>query len=143
MADVYRVRRLLEPAVLREFPTFGGAAARVPALGAAVSEGRAAADRDDWDGVASANQHFHRAVVALAGSPRLDATMELLLAEMRLFFHQMDGAEEFHRPYLEENARIAEHVAAGRAAEAAEQMASYLSAAERQLVTAFGASPVA
>ncbi len=133
--DVYRVRRLLEPAVLRE--AAGGSEDRLAGLSAAVEEGRTAAAAGDWDGVASANQHFHRAVVALARSPRLDAMMELMLAEMRLFFHQMDGAEEFHRPYLEENARIAEHVAAGRCAEAADAMSAYLRAAERQLVEAF------
>ena len=68
----------------------------------------------DDQGVADANQHFHRALVAMGGSPRLQQQMNLLLAEMRLFFHQMGRPEEFHRPYLEENAIIARLLATGR-----------------------------
>ena len=135
VADVYRVRRLLETGACRD----GGAhtAARLSAVRDAVTEGRAAAARDDWAGVASANQHFHRAVVALAGSTRLDAQMELLLAEMRLFFQLMGSPESFHRPYLDENAAIAELLENGRRDEAAARLASYLTSAERQLLAAF------
>lgn len=135
VADVYRVRRLLETGACRD----GGAhtAARLSAVRDAVTEGRAAAARDDWAGVASANQHFHRAVVALAGSTRLDAQMELLLAEMRLFFQLMGSPESFHRPYLDENAAIAELLENGRRDEAAARLASYLTSAERQLLDAF------
>lgn len=133
--DVYRVRRLVEPAALEHGR--GHTPERVAAVEAAVAEGRAAGAAADWPAVASANQHFHRAVVALAGSPRLDAQMELLLAEMRLFFHEMGSPEEFHSPYLEENAIIAGLLTSGRTAEAATRMAGYLAAAERQLVSAF------
>ncbi|MGB0099299.1 MAG: GntR family transcriptional regulator [Nocardioides sp.] len=133
--DVYRVRRLIEPAALRHGR--GHTPERVAAVVAAVEEGRAAGADDDWEGVASANQHFHRAVVALAGSVRLDAQMELLLAEMRLFFHHMGRPDQFHSPYLEENAAIADLLVAGRTTEAAERLATYLAAAEDQLVEAF------
>ena len=80
----------------------------------AVEEGRAAAAQGRWDDLASANQHFHRALVALAGSPRLDQQMALLLAEMRLVFHGMPGVREFHEPYLGRNARICELLEAGK-----------------------------
>jgi DNA-binding GntR family transcriptional regulator len=133
VADVYRVRRLIEPAaVLRADPSSSG----VGALRTAVEEGRTAARRGDWAGVASANQHFHRAVVALAGSTRLDSQMDLLLAEMRLFFHQMQRPDDFHGPYLEENAAITALVEQGHLAEASQRLADYLAAAERQLVAA-------
>lgn len=133
--DVYRVRRLVEPAALAHGT--GHTPSRVAAVAAAVSEGREAGARDDWDAVASANQHFHRAVVALAGSPRLDTQMDLLLAEMRLFFHQMSEPARFHQPYLDENAAIAELLAAGDRQGAAERLDSYLAAAQAQLVAAF------
>lgn len=133
--DVYRARRIIEPAALLHGEEH--TPERVAAVRAAVAEGREARARQDWDGVASANQHFHRAVVALAGSTRLDDQMALLLAEMRLFFHQMDGPEKFHRPYLEENAAIADLLTAGRHADAAERLEGYLARAQHQLVTAF------
>ena len=132
VTDVYRVRRLVEPAALRHGG--GHTEARLAALHAAVAEGRAADRAGDWHGVASANQHFHRAVVALAGSARLDAQMDLLLAEMRLFFHQMTAPAEFHRPYLAENVAIAGLVRAERHDEAAERLTTYLEDAERQLL---------
>ena len=136
--DVYRVRRLVEPAALAH----GSACSpeRVSAVAAAVAEGREAGARGDWDAVASANQHFHRAVVALAGSARLDAQMDLLLAEMRLFFHTMGAPERFHAPYLEENAAIADLLSAGERSAAAERLDAYLAAAQEQLVAAFRAA---
>ncbi len=133
--DVYRVRRLVEPAALERGT--GHTDERVAAVAAAVTEGREGADRDDWVAVASANQHFHRAVVALAGSPRLDAQMDLLLAEMRLFFHLMRQPERFHRPYLDENAVIAALLTDGDRSSAAARLAGYLASAEAQLVAAF------
>ncbi|QWZ10410.1 GntR family transcriptional regulator [Nocardioides panacis] len=139
VADVYRVRRLIEPAALLTAGTPDEA--QVARLRSAVDEGTAAAARGDWAGVASANQHFHRAVVALAGSTRLDAQMDLLLAEMRLFFHQMNQPGDFHQPYLTENAAITDLVEAGRATEAAHRLDDYLASAEHQLVTAFGGTP--
>ncbi len=138
VTDVYRARRLLEPAALLHGEEHS--AERVATVEAAVREGRQAGARRDWEGVASANQHFHRAVVSLAGSQRLDDQMALLLAEMRLFFHQMGGPEAFHRPYLEENAGIAELLRAGRRDAAADRLADYLARAQRQLVEAFEAS---
>ncbi|MGA9748891.1 MAG: FCD domain-containing protein, partial [Nocardioides sp.] len=112
---------------------------RLAAVRAAVTEGQAAAKTLDWVGVASANQHFHRAVVALAGSHRLDAQMDLLLAEMRLFFHRMGQPEPFHRPYLDQNAAIADLLEAGDGDGAATRLAAYLRSAQEQLGEAFAA----
>ena len=67
--------------------------------------------------------------------------MDLLLAEMRLFFHQMPEPETFHRPYLEENAGIAALIASGDRDEAADRLAAYLARAEQQLVGFFTGLP--
>jgi DNA-binding GntR family transcriptional regulator len=141
VVDVYAARRLIEPAAILH----GRAHApdRLAALHAAVTEGLDADRRGRWDEVASANQHFHRAVVALSGSGRLSQQMDLLLAEMRLFFHRMGRPDEFHRPYLAENAVIDDLLAGGRRVEAADRLAAYLDTAEEQLVRAIGASPPA
>src|SRR6476659_1821181 len=130
--DVYRVRRLVEPAAVRDGEAWGPAA--VARVRAAVDEGRAAARTANWDGVASANQHFHRALVAMGGSPRLDQQMKLLLAEMRLVFHRMSEVREFHEPYLAHNARICELLEAGERDAAADAVAEYLRAAEEHLL---------
>jgi DNA-binding GntR family transcriptional regulator len=130
--DVYRARRLIEPAAVR-----AGEAADdtgVAAVRRAVDEGRDAAENGRWDDLASANQHFHRALVALAGSPRLDQQMALLLAEMRLVFHRMPGVREFHEPYLAQNARICALLEAGERDAAADAVTEYLRAAEEHLL---------
>lgn len=133
--DVYRARRLIEPAAVRFGEAFGPAT--VADVRAAVDEGMAAAATGDWTGVASANQHFHRALVALAGSTRLDGQMALLLAEMRLVFHRMSGVREFHEPYLGRNDAICRLLEAGDRDAAADAVTGYLGAAEARLLAAY------
>jgi DNA-binding GntR family transcriptional regulator len=134
--DVYRARRLIEPAAMRDGESAGdrNAVARVRA---AVDEGRDAAERDDEQGVASANQHFHRAVVALAGSPRLDQQMDLLLAEMRLVFHRMSEHPAFHEPYLDLNDEIVGLLEAGDREAAATRLVDYLDDAEARILAVY------
>lgn len=131
--DVYRSRRVVEPAAVRhgELARDEAAIARVRA---AVEEGRTAAEQGDWVGVADANQHFHRALVGLAGSTRLDAQMDLLLAEMRLTFHRMGTHRDFHEPYLERNDAVAALVERGELEKAALEVADYLADAEARIV---------
>lgn len=132
--EIYRARRAIEPGAVR----YGdGDADGVAAVRAAVDEGRHAAGDGRWDDLASANQHFHRALVALAGSPRLDQQMALLLAEMRLVFHLKPGVREFHEPYLGRNAHICDLLEAGNRAAAADAVADYLHAAEEHLLSSY------
>jgi DNA-binding GntR family transcriptional regulator len=136
--DVYRARRLLEPGAVRTGERVADPAA-IAAVREAVTEGRAAAATDDWPGVAAANQHFHRALVALAASPRLDQQMGLLLAEMRLVFHRMSEVRGFHEPYLELNDRIAHLLETGEREQAAAAVEEYLTTAEQQILAALAA----
>jgi DNA-binding GntR family transcriptional regulator len=136
--DVYRARRVLEPTAALHGEAF--TVAGVAAIRAAVTEGKAAAVENRWDDVGSANQHFHRAVVALAGSTRLDQQMALLLAEMRLVFHRMPDVREFFEPYVERNDVIAGMLESGDRAAAAAELTAYLHASEKQLLAAYDAS---
>ncbi|MGA7203160.1 MAG: GntR family transcriptional regulator [Specibacter sp.] len=134
--EIYRVRRFLEPAAL-----MWHAPAGVADLRGIVVAGRQAESCGDIAGMAAANQEFHRAVVARAGSERLDALMAQVLAEMRLVFHAMGSDPAFHAPYLAENLKLIELLAAGENAAAAELMRRYLDRAETQLLAALGAIP--
>jgi DNA-binding GntR family transcriptional regulator len=129
--EIYRVRRLLEPAAILWAPQHP-----IGQLTAIVRRAREAAEAGDVAAMAGANQDFHRALVGAAGSERLDTLMEQVLAEMRLVFATMGADPRFHAPYVEENARILELLEAGKAAEGAESMAHYLDRAEHQLLTA-------
>ncbi|MCJ8504572.1 GntR family transcriptional regulator [Kocuria flava] len=132
--EMYRVRLALETSALRW--TEPGPA---PQLHAAVAAGRAARERGDVAATADANQRFHRAVVALAGSSRQDELMDRILAEMRLVFLGMREDPSFHMPFVERNDRITALFEAGRSQEAAAEMAAYLAAGRDRVLAALGA----
>lgn len=129
--ELYRVRRYLEPAAIAWSSTTD-----FQALHGAIERAQAARDAGSVPGMAGANQDFHAAVVALAGSERLNLLMMQVLAEMRLVFHSMVANPVFHAPYVEDNARILGLLEADRRGEAAALMADYLGRAEEQLLEA-------
>ncbi|MFL6051459.1 MAG: GntR family transcriptional regulator [Actinoallomurus sp.] len=135
VADIYRMRRVLETAGVRAAGTAAPEAVRE--VQHYVDEGQAAADIDDWVAVGTANMRFHRAITALLGSPRTDETMARLLAELRLAFHVMGEPRTFHEPYLDHNLRIATLLAEGDYERAEKKLLAYFDAAEEQLLAAY------
>ncbi|OLB82672.1 MAG: GntR family transcriptional regulator [Actinobacteria bacterium 13_2_20CM_2_71_6] len=138
VVDLYRIRRLLEGGAIRA-ASADALGAALPRAAAALAEAEAAAARDDWSAVGTANMHFHQAVAALAGSRRVDETMRLVLAELRLVFHVMARHRRFHEPYLGGNRELYTLLAASDLDVAERRLSEYLDAAERQLVDAFAA----
>ncbi|WP_067482532.1 GntR family transcriptional regulator [Actinomadura hibisca] len=137
VADVYRVRRILEGAGVRNAAEAGPEP--VARVGAVVAEGERAAAEGRWADVGTADIRFHQAVAALCGSPRVDDMMRHLLAELRLVFHVMGSAERFHGPYLPRNRRLADLLAAGDLTTADQELRAYLYDAEAQLTAAYTA----
>lgn len=131
LRDIYRVRRLIEGAALR---SLGQPPYPLEALEQAVAEGRKAAQEGRWRDVGTANIGFHKAIVALAGSPRTDELMRSILAELRLVFHVMADPRAFHEPYVDRNQEILRTLQADDAPGAARLLAAYLDDSERQLV---------
>lgn len=134
--EIYRVRRFLEPAAVLWHD-----AAPVDELRRIVTEAEHARSRGDVSGMASSNQEFHRALVARAGSERLDSLMQQVLAEMRLVFHSMESNPAFHEPYVADNAQVIELLASGDNTAAAEFVRRYLNRAETQLLEAMAERP--
>ncbi|MFJ7960570.1 GntR family transcriptional regulator [Streptomyces sp. NPDC096319] len=132
--DIYRTRRLVECAVVRGLgqPPFA-----VAGLAAAVAEGEAAARADDWTGVSTANIHFHRELVALAGSARTDELMRGVLAELRLAFHVVDDPRALHEPYLRRNREILDALRTGERASAERLLARYLDDSRTRVTAAY------
>lgn len=121
--DIYRTRRLVECAVVR---SLGEAPYDLEALAAVVEEGAKAAREGDWKGLGTANIHFHRELVALAGSARTDELMRSVFAELRLAFHVVDDPKRLHEPYLARNRQILQALQAGDRSAAEEMLAIYL-----------------
>jgi DNA-binding GntR family transcriptional regulator len=134
VVDLYRVRRIVECGVVR---TVAGPHPALPAVAAAVADGEEALRGSEWQALGTANISFHRALVALAGSPRSDELMSGILAELRLVFHVMADPQRFHEPYLERNRGILHRLQGGDGPGAAEDLEGYLHDAEEQLVAAY------
>jgi len=129
--DIYTTRRLVECAAVR---TENPPPETVAEIRAAVDEAETAAAGERWTDVGTADLRFHSAIVALAGSRRLNDLMHRILAELRLVFHVMDDPHRFHEPYVRRNAEIATLIERARRAEAAEALVGYLDDAESQLL---------
>ncbi|MGW3291102.1 GntR family transcriptional regulator [Streptomyces sp. NPDC001002] len=121
--DIYRTRALVECAVVRGL---GEPPYALDALAAAVDEGRTSAREGDWKAVGTANIHFHRELVALAGSDRTDELMRSVFAELRLAFHLVDDPRRLHEPYLARNQQIHEALQSGDKGEAEKLLSVYL-----------------
>jgi DNA-binding GntR family transcriptional regulator len=134
VADIYRTRRLVECAVVHDLgqPPFA-----VDGLAAAVEEGERAARAADWKGVSTANIHFHRELVALAGSARTDELMRSVFAELRLAFHVVGDPRGLHEPYLVRNREILEALLAGERATAERLLARYLDDSRTRIVEVY------
>jgi DNA-binding GntR family transcriptional regulator len=132
VVDLYRVRRLVECAAVRQA---GDATPEtIETMRQAVADGELAAAEGRWPEVGTANVRFHQAIVALAGSARLDEFMRQVSAELRLAFHVMANPRAFHEPYLHRNRELAALIEAGDGAAADRVLAAYLEDAERRLL---------
>ena len=136
ISDLYTVRRIVECGALRQVTNISPQHLRE--LTRAVTDGKAAAGHQNWQKVAATSIGFHKALIALAGSPRLDALMNQVLAEFRLSYAYMSDPLDFHAPFLERHAQIADEVLSGELETAASSLHSYLSDAEKALLTRYG-----
>ncbi len=134
VVDIYRTRLLVECAVVHGLgrPPYG-----LDQLEAAVSGGERSERDKDWKGVATANIHFHRELVALAGSARTDELMRSVLAELRLAFHVVDDPRRLHQPYLVRNRAILETLRAGDRTGAERLLTRYLEDSRTQMVETY------
>jgi DNA-binding GntR family transcriptional regulator len=133
--DLYRVRKLVECAVVRAIDAPPPNLSRIVD---AVEQGQLALDAQDWRGLGTADILFHEGIVALAGSERIKELMRAVLAELRLVFHVMENPRWFHEPYLNRNRELVTALQEGNGAHAEELLYKYLDDAERQLVEAYG-----
>ncbi|MGC5010538.1 GntR family transcriptional regulator [Streptosporangium sp. DT93] len=139
VADIYRVRRVIEGAAVRSGANVTPAALAM--IKEAVSEASLAAGEGRWQDVGTANIRFHQNLAALNGSPRLNETMRQLLAELRLVFHVMRNPRSFHEPFVARNLELVELIEGGRTAEAERALENYLNDAEELLVRAYIPEP--
>ncbi|GHE02511.1 GntR family transcriptional regulator [Streptomyces alanosinicus] len=132
--DIYRTRSLVECAVVRGL---GEPPHRLEGVAAAVAEGESAAAGNDWKALGTANIHFHRELVALAGSERTDELMRSVFAELRLAFHVVDDPRRLHEPYLARNREILRALETGDQRAAERLLQTYLTDSLERVVEVY------
>jgi DNA-binding GntR family transcriptional regulator len=135
VSDLYAVRRIVECAAVRSIVSFSPAGLR--RLADAIADGVSAAEESRWDAVAAASIRFHEALVAMAGSKRLNEMMSRVLAEFRLAYAQMRDTQVFHAAYLERNQEIADTLRSGDVEKAAVLLETYLWDSEEALLSGY------
>jgi DNA-binding GntR family transcriptional regulator len=128
---IYVTRRLVEP--LGIDATTGNDAV-LTALRALVEAAGTAAERHDWDVVATCDIDFHRALISACNSTHLSTMFEHLLAELRLAFLLLPDRRALHEPYIIRNERLVHQLDAGDRAGALAELREYLDVAERHVL---------
>lgn len=130
VSDIYAYRRVVECAAL----TRPLSVDHLADMRGAVADGHVAAGRMAWDEVGTADLRFHLALVAAAGSRRLDQAVRVLFAELRLAFQLVADPAVLHAPFLVRNTEILALAEQGEHERASAAMRSYLDTAEALII---------
>jgi DNA-binding GntR family transcriptional regulator len=138
VGDIYHVRRLLEV----EAAETGRLDPRgLDSLGAAVDQLEAAAEEQDWPALVEADMRFHRSLVTLLGSERLEGFFWNLLSELRLGLVAVDRASSDVRRMSGEHRKFYRLLKAGKRKECARALKAHLEDSERMLRAVLGSGP--
>ncbi len=134
--DIFAARRTIEEGAVRR----GGSRVLVANARLAVTDGVACRQSGDSAGLAQADRHFHRALVSLANSTRLNRAIRQMLAELRWVLNSSGASSELFAPYVQDNERICELMEAGKFAAAARAVDKVLTLTEKDVVNALRAN---
>lgn len=137
--DIYELRRLIELSAVDAIDHQKDGI-DLGTLQETVVAGEQAAEAGNWLAVGTDNLRFHACLVAIHGSPRIDAFFRRLMTELRLGFLMIPDPQIMHLPYLPQNRAIFEQLAEGDLDGARKSLDRYLHEAEHQIVTAIGES---
>lgn len=141
LSDMYAARMVLEPGALlwgqrKGLDKLEGIVSTAEDLRDSV--GSHATD-EHIRAIADANQDFHRAIVASAGSEGLNQSMDRILAQMRLGFARANRLNhEFHVEFIAQNRTVTDLIAEKRWEMAANQLAGFLKRTSDSIERYFG-----
>lgn len=128
--DIYRLRAVIQRGAVQQAHSGHPELARMREL---VLQGEALGAAGDWQAVGTNNMAFHRAMVRLCDSPRLSAAFDLVLAELRLVFGQLEDGATLHEPFIKLNQTLLGRIESGYAVAMLED---YLLRSERAVLAA-------
>lgn len=141
LSDMYAARMVLEPGALlwgqrKGLDKLEGIVSTAEDLRDSV--GSHATD-EHIRAIADANQDFHRAIVASAGSEGLNQSMDRILAQMRLGFARANRLNhEFHVEFIAQNRTVTDLIAEKRWEMAANQLVGFLQRTSDNIERYFG-----
>jgi len=112
IVDIYVAREALESSAVRRITGTTRAPSAYKALDKVVRAMETAAKAEDWKAVASRDLDFHTALVAAAGSPRLERMFTTVISETRLCLALLTSAEDARDDLVEEHRQISEMIRA-------------------------------
>ncbi|UWU25410.1 GntR family transcriptional regulator (plasmid) [Rhizobium sp. CB3060] len=131
--DIYRVRGVVQKGAIHAATKGHPALAKMERLS---EKGEDFGLKGNWRQVGTSNMEFHRAMVELCDSPRLNACFDLVLAELRLVFGQLEDSAHLHEPFISLNASLVSTLRHGNNDSAASQLDLYLIKSERAVLGA-------
>lgn len=130
--DIYAARRCFELRAVEESVYATEQALDGLELRVAKAEQEAAAGR--WSEVGTWSLGFHRAVVHLLGSARLDRFFDTIVAQLRLAFAEFPREPEFQVQWVPRDREVCDLLRSGHRADAAAALRQYLDDSEREVV---------
>lgn len=130
--DIYTTRRALELRAAEQ--SFTAPQAALDGLDRYVSAAEEAAAAGRWDCTATHSLDFHRDVVHLLGSERLNRFFRTTVAQLRLAFAEVPHEPEFQRQWVPRDRELCDLLRGGRRTKAAAALARYLDDSECQVV---------
>lgn len=113
IVDIYVAREALESAAIRRIVGSAKSAGTYKALDRLVRAMEKAEANGNWDAVANYDLDFHTALVAAAGSPRLERMFSTVMSETRLCLSVLSGAETRRHDLVSEHRAINEMIREG------------------------------
>jgi DNA-binding GntR family transcriptional regulator len=129
--DIMRVRRAVELAAIEA--SAGVDPAKLGPVRQAVADLTTAAERRDWGNVIEADVAFHRGLVALLGSPRLNRFYEELQGELQLCLALINRQNEEPDPLVVEHRELLELIERGEQERCCRVLESHLADSEEVL----------
>lgn len=132
VVDIFAARRAIELGAVRG----GGSPVIVATARLAVTDGLDASRRGDGAAAGRADRHFHRALVALAASARLNLLIRQLTSELQWVMNANGVGPSLFLAFSDDNRRIQDILATGDFDGAAQALSELLTRTERDIVTA-------
>jgi DNA-binding GntR family transcriptional regulator len=142
IVDIYQVRRVLEGSAARACRKAG--AAEIAGVGEALAALAEVTGGEDFD-VIGADLRFHQSIVALLGSPRLDAVFDSVVTALRpclvLLSREAGGTTILRPDSLAEHEAMAAAIAARKGRDAERLVSAHIDRNQELLLEVIGADP--